>query len=207
MPPNTRSQLLSRWNPQRETHPHKNPGANHSPESPYGFAGEVLKNCNQNCSGQSSQQGKELFQPPNPEATRSLNASAPPLGAQVWEESGHFSVADHRGETSLGFHKGTLELDPTLGDETFHWNSRGDPSDFSLLNWITSTPLFHDMGRGLPWFSSSLQNERRESTAVRSCRSQDLGDSSEQSSTCFQEERKRSAGSCLKTESLESTFL
>ncbi|XP_020665205.3 phospholipid-transporting ATPase VA [Pogona vitticeps] len=205
MPPNTRSHLLNRWNPQKETDPLKNPGADHSPESLYGFAGEVLKNCNQNYSAQLSQQGNELVQPPNPEATRSLNISAPPLGAQVWEENGHFSVIGSQSETSLGFHKGTFELDPTLGDETFHWNSRGDQSDFSLLNWITSTPLFNDIGRGFPWFSSGLQNERRDSTAVHRCRSQDLRDSSEQNPACFQEER--SADCCLKTESLESTFL
>ncbi|KAJ7319678.1 hypothetical protein JRQ81_019189 [Phrynocephalus forsythii] len=205
MPPNTRSQLLSRWNPQQETNPHKNPGANHSLESPHGFARDAVKNCNQNCSTQFWQPGNELFHLPKVEATRSLNVSAP----QVWEEGGRSSVVHNQGETSLGFHKGTLELDPALGDDTLHWNSKGDhQSEFSLLSWITSTPFFSDTGHGLPGFSSGLQNERRDTTAVRSCHSQNLSDFSEQSSTCFQEERKRGADdSCLKTESLESTFL
>ncbi|XP_066478678.1 phospholipid-transporting ATPase VA [Tiliqua scincoides] len=212
LPAETRNQLLNRWNAEKDTNSHKSPSAPYSPESPYFIAtNSLLKACNQNSSTRLSQHGNDLIQPPKTkiESATGLNIPAPFLGAQLCEENGHSSGAPSQ-ETPLDFHTtpGTSELEPTPLEETLRWNPTSGLSDFSLLNWITSTPLFNDIGRDFPWSSSNLQNVRQDNTALDSFSSpQDFIGLTEQNSVCFQEQTKKSADGCFKAESPETTFL
>ncbi|KAH0624637.1 hypothetical protein JD844_032301 [Phrynosoma platyrhinos] len=206
-PPDTRNQILNRWNIKKEIDPHKYPSSHYSPETPYCITNDSRRACKQNSPINLSQPGKELSPPlPKPEPTTDLNIPASPLGAQLREENGNLLVADNPDETFLNFSKNISGLEPTLVDETFQCSSRLDQSDFSLLNWINSTPLFNDTGGDLPWLSSSLQNVKEDNTTPYSCGSHTFKNS-DQNTSCFQERRKNCADGCLKNESLESTFL
>ncbi|XP_053167511.1 phospholipid-transporting ATPase VA isoform X2 [Hemicordylus capensis] len=212
LPPEARNQFLNRWNMKKDTDTPKSPCAPYSPEELYFISSDSLKACNQNSSTDLSQHGNALAQPPKIKtqsgSTTGVNIPVSPLGAQICEENGHFSVASSQ-ETSLDFHRvhGTSELEPTLVEETFQWPAVNQ-SDFSLLNWITSTPLFDGIERDFPWSSSGLPNMRQGNTALASCSSPlDLRDLAEQNSASFQEQTRRSADGCFKHESLESTFL
>lgn len=202
LPAEARNQLFNRWNTRKDTSPHQPPSVPSSPESPYFIASNsLLKACNQNSSTGPSRHGNDPIQPPKTktESGKGLNI---PLGAQVCEENGNSSVAP-RQETPVD-----SELEPAPLEESLHWNPMGDLSDISLLNWITSTPLFNDIGRDSPWSSSNLQNVRQDNTALGSFSSpQDSRGVTEQNSVCFPEQTKGSADGCFKAESLETTFL
>ncbi|XP_025019387.1 probable phospholipid-transporting ATPase VA isoform X2 [Python bivittatus] len=209
IPPGSRNQFLNKWNAKKDTNPQIYQNTGYSPESPYFITSGFLRTCNPNRPTELSQQKRELSQMPIPGCSTELNTLVSPLGAQFCEGNGHFSVADDQGELSLDFQKSASDLEPTLMnvDETVQWNSRVDGSDFSLLNWFSSTPLFKSIKSDLPWFSGSLQNRRHDSTTLCSCNSQDFKGLTEQNSSCFQEQTKTSSGNCLKTESLETTVL
>ncbi|KAJ6667504.1 hypothetical protein lerEdw1_016625 [Lerista edwardsae] len=204
LPAEARNQLFNRWNTKKDTSPHQSPSVPSSPESPYFIASNsLLKACNQNSSTGPSRHGNDPIQPPETktESAKGLNIPALPLGAQVCEENGHSSVAP-RQETPID-----SELEPAPLEECLHWNPMGDLSDFSLLNWITSTPLFNGIGRDSQWSSSNLQNMRQDNTALGSFSSpQDSRGVTEQNSVCFLEQTKRSADGCCKAEALETTF-
>nr|XP_056718146.1 phospholipid-transporting ATPase VA-like [Euleptes europaea] len=211
LPPEFRSQCLERWNITKDTNPHKYPCALYSLENPYFIANDSLNACNQNSPTELSDHGSEKCQQPKTEITTGLNISPPLLAAQLSEENGHASVAHSEG-ASPNFHRIThitSELEPTIAEEAFQLNSAVDQSDFSLLTWITSTPLFKGIGRDSTRSSSSLQNVGQDSIAPCSCScSQDCKALPEQTSTCFQEQIQRSAKeTVLIPESFESTFL
>lgn len=211
LPAEARNQLLNRWNTKKDTNPHKSPSAPYFPGSPHFIASNsLLKGCNQNSSTVLSQQGNDLIQSPKTttESATGLNIPAS-FGAQLCEENGHSS-----GATSQGTHSDlhttpcTSELEPIPLEETLPWNPTVGLSDFNLLNWITSTPLFNDIGRDFPWSSSNLQNVRQENTALDSFSSpQDFRGLTEQNSVCFPEKIKMSADGCFTADSLETTFL
>lgn len=210
LPPEVRSQCLERWNTKEDTDPHKYPNVHYSLENPYFIANDSLNVCNQNSPTELSERGSENTQHSKKEIATDLNISPPLCGAQLCEENGYTSVADGEGISS-SFQKTThikSELGPTVAEETFQWNAVVNQSDFSLLNWITSTPLFKGSGRDSPWSSNSLQNVRQDNTAVCSYSSpQDFKDL-QKNSTCFQEQIQRSAKeTVLIPDSFESTFL
>lgn len=211
LPPEVRSQCLERWNTKKDTDPHKYPGAHYSLENPYFIANESLNACNQNNPTELSDCRNEKTQQPKTEITTGLSISPPLCGAQLSEENGCASVGDSEGisSSSQKITHITSELGPTMTEETFQWNSAVDQSDFSLLNWITSTPLFKGSGRDSPWSSSSLQNVRQDNTVPCSCSSpQDFKVLPEKNTICFQEQIQRSAKeTVLIPESFESTFL
>ncbi|XP_048351262.1 phospholipid-transporting ATPase VA isoform X2 [Sphaerodactylus townsendi] len=209
LPPEVRSQCLERWNTRKDTDPHKYPCAHYALKNPYFVANDSLNACNQNSPTELSDHGNEKSQQPKTETTTGLNIS-PPLGAQ-FEENGQTSVAHSEG-TSPSSHKIThvaLELEPTMTDETFQSNSAIDQSDFSLLTWITSTPLFKGIGRDSLRSSSSLQIIGQDNTAPCSFSCpRDFKVLPEQNSTSSQEQIRRSAKkTVLIPESFESTFL
>ncbi|XP_015275141.1 PREDICTED: probable phospholipid-transporting ATPase VA [Gekko japonicus] len=211
LPPEVRSQCLERWNTNKDADPHKYPGAHYSLENPYFIANDSLNACSQNSTTKLSDHKNEKTQQLKTETTTGLNISPPLCGAQLSEENGQASVADSEGISSSLPKRAhiTSELGSTMAEETFQWNSAVDQSDFSLLNWIASTPLFKGSGRDAPWSSSSLQNVRQDNTALGSCGSpQDFKVLPEQNSACFQEQIQRSVKeTVLIPESLESTFL
>ncbi|XP_054829009.1 LOW QUALITY PROTEIN: phospholipid-transporting ATPase VA [Eublepharis macularius] len=210
LPPEVRSQHLERWNTKKDTDPHKYPCFHYSLKNPYFIANDSLNACNQSNPTELSDHRNEQTQKPKTETTTGLNITPHFLGAQLSEENGHVSVTHSEG-TSPSFHKIahiTSELEPTMAEETFQWNSAVDQSDFSLLNWITSTPLFNGIGRDSPRSSSCLQNVRQDNTPCSGSSPPDLKVLPEQNSTCFQEQIKKCAKeTVLIPESFESTFL
>lgn len=206
--PEALSQLLNRWNSKKETKPHKYQYAHYSLENPYFISSDSLKACNKNSPTGLSQHRNQLTQSPEivTESTTGLNHPAPLLGAQLVEENGHHSVTNSQETSMCKVTQDTSELEPISAEEAFQWTSAVDQSDFSLLNWITSTPLFN--GSDLPWSSSCLQNVRKDSTVLGNHDvPQDFKGLTEQNPVCFQEQMKKSEGGCFKSETLESTFL
>ncbi|XP_074066215.1 phospholipid-transporting ATPase VA-like [Macrotis lagotis] len=84
-----------------------------------------------------------------------------------------------------------------------------DLPDFSLLNWISSTPLFNGFGRAFRLSQSSLQTDVLGSTflSVGSQLDQDLKGLKRETSDCFQEKVKGTEAVCRNSENLETTFL
>ncbi|KAL7983788.1 hypothetical protein Chor_000664, partial [Crotalus horridus] len=207
--PGSHNQLLNKWATKRDTNSQIYQNTGYSPESPYFITSGFSRTCNHNNPTELCQQKKELSQMPKPGCSTDLNTLVSPLDAQFCEENGHLSVVDDKGEPSLGFQKSAFDLEPTLMnvDDTIQWNTRVDGSDFSLLNWFSSTLLFKSIRSDLPWFSGSLRNRRHDSITLCSCHSQDFKGLTEQNSSCFQEQAKTSSGDCLKAESLETTIL
>ncbi|XP_020848436.1 phospholipid-transporting ATPase VA [Phascolarctos cinereus] len=84
-----------------------------------------------------------------------------------------------------------------------------DLPDFSLLNWISSTPLFNGFGRAFRFSQSSLQTDVLGSTffSIGSQLDQDLKGLKRETSDCFQEKVKGTAAVCHNSENLETTFL
>ncbi|KAM3836356.1 phospholipid-transporting ATPase VA isoform 2-T2 [Vipera latastei] len=209
LPPGSHNQLLNKWATKRDTNSQIYQNTGYSPESPYFITSGFSRTCNHNNPTELSQQKKELSQMPKPGCSTDLNTLVSPLDVQFCEENGHLSVVDDKGEPSLVFQKSAFDLEPTLMnvDDTVRWSTRVDGSDFSLLNWFSSTLLFKSIRSDLPWFSGSLRNRRHDSITLCSCHSQDFKGLTEQNSSCFQEQAKTSSGDCLKAKSLETTIL
>lgn len=161
--------------------------------------------------------------PPSPQTRESLfrehtkaehktdqTAAASPQGAVLYEENKLPSSASSL-ERSMGFHEvrcGTSEVDSLSVGTTFPWSSAVDQADFSLLKWITSTPLFSHIGTVLQVSSSSLQNETQDSMCV-------LGPSlhvdfkglKEENSNNLQDKMKGTPTDHCKNDNSETTFL
>uniref|UniRef100_A0A8C8S012 Phospholipid-transporting ATPase n=1 Tax=Pelusios castaneus TaxID=367368 RepID=A0A8C8S012_9SAUR len=118
------------------------------------------KVCNQNPTSQPFQHGNEPAFPTNTRAehTTGLSVMASPPGALLCGENKHSSVANSEVQSPRIPHN-TSEMESISVGEMFPWNSTIDQSGFSLLNWITSTPLFIRFGRVLQLSPSPLQNE------------------------------------------------
>uniref|UniRef100_A0A8D2P7Q5 Phospholipid-transporting ATPase n=1 Tax=Zosterops lateralis melanops TaxID=1220523 RepID=A0A8D2P7Q5_ZOSLA len=161
--------------------------------------------------------------PPSPQTRESLfrehtkaehktdqTAAASPEGAVLYEENKLPSSASSL-ERSMGFHEvrcGTSEVESLSVGTTFPWSSAVDQADFSLLKWITSTPLFSHIGTVLQVSSSSLQNETQDSMCV-------LGPSlhvdfkglKEENSNNLQDKMKGTPTDHCKNDNSETTFL
>ncbi|XP_008496299.2 probable phospholipid-transporting ATPase VA [Calypte anna] len=114
-------------------------------------------------------------------------------------------------ERSLGFHAarhGTSEMESLPVGVTFPWSSAVEQADFSLLKWITSTPLFSRIGTVLQVSSSSLQNETQDGGGVLgSPLHVDFKGLKEQSSNNLQDKTKGTPADHCKTDTCENTFL
>uniref|UniRef100_A0A8C0ZIC9 Phospholipid-transporting ATPase n=1 Tax=Cyanistes caeruleus TaxID=156563 RepID=A0A8C0ZIC9_CYACU len=137
-------------------------------------------------------------------------AAASPQGAVLYEENKLPSSAGSL-ERSVGFHDvrcGTSEVESLSVGTTLPWSSAVDQEDFSLLKWITSTPLFSHIGTVLQVSSSSLQNETRDSICVLgSSLHVDFKGLKEESSNCLQDKMKGTPTDHCKNENSETTFL
>jgi len=111
----------------------------------------------------------------------------------------------------MGFHEvrhGTSETELLPVGATFPWSSAVDQADFSLLKWITSTPLFSRIGTVLQVSSSSLQNETQDSMCVLgSSLNVDFKGLKEQSSNNLQDKMKGIPADHCKSDNSETTFL
>lgn len=137
-------------------------------------------------------------------------AAASPQGALLYEENKLSSSASSL-ERSMGFHEvrcDTAEVESLPVGTTFPWSSAVDQADFSLLKWITSTPLFSHIGTVLQVSSSSLQNETQDSMCVLgSSLHVDFKGLKEESSNNLQDKTKGTPTDHCKNDNSETTFL
>ncbi|NXO04655.1 AT10A ATPase, partial [Rhinopomastus cyanomelas] len=114
-------------------------------------------------------------------------------------------------ESSMGFHEvrhGISEMESLPVGAAFPWSSTVEQADFSLLKWITSTPLFSRIGTVLQVSSSSLQSETQDSVCVLgSSLHVDFKGLQEQSSSNLQDKTKGTPTDHCKTDNSETTFL
>uniref|UniRef100_A0A8D0GRR0 Phospholipid-transporting ATPase n=1 Tax=Sphenodon punctatus TaxID=8508 RepID=A0A8D0GRR0_SPHPU len=212
--PEIRNQVLNRLNTKKESVSPRHLYADSSLENPYSNTSNPLKTCKQNTPSEVSSYGNEPAHPPKTriECTVGSNVTTTPYAAVLYEENRHSTVAGTQ-ETSLGFHgvtHSTSEMEPTSVEETFQWISTADQSDFSLLKWITSTPLFNGLGRGVPLSPHSLQSVTQDNTDPFGCHSpcdQGITGLTGQDSAHFQENIKGTPADCSKSETFEMTFL
>uniref|UniRef100_A0A803V822 Phospholipid-transporting ATPase n=1 Tax=Ficedula albicollis TaxID=59894 RepID=A0A803V822_FICAL len=137
-------------------------------------------------------------------------AAASPQGAVLHEENKLPSSASSL-ERSMGLHEvrcGTSEVESLPVGATFPWSSAVDQADFSLLKWITSTPLFSHIGTVLQVSSSSLQNETQDSMCVLgSSLHVDFKGLKEESSNNLQDKTKGTQTDHCKNDNSETTIL
>ncbi|XP_063999594.1 phospholipid-transporting ATPase VA isoform X1 [Pogoniulus pusillus] len=142
------------------------------------------------------------------EAYQTMTAS--PQGAVLYRENKLPSSASSL-ERSVGFHEvrhSSSEVESLPVGAAFPWSSAVDQTDFSLLKWITSTPLFSRFGTVLQVSSSSLQNETQDSTCVLGSSLQvDFKGLKEQSSNNLQDKMKGTPADHCKSDNSETTFL
>lgn len=136
--------------------------------------------------------------------------TASPQGAVLYRENKLPSSASSL-ERSVGFHgvrHSSSEVESLPVGAAFPWSSAVDQTDFSLLKWITSTPLFSRFGTVLQVSSSSLQNETQDSTCVLgSSLHVDFKGLKEQSSNNLQDKMKGTPADHCKSDNSETTFL
>nr|XP_025037026.1 probable phospholipid-transporting ATPase VA isoform X2 [Pelodiscus sinensis] len=213
-PLDARSQILNRLNIKKESIPQKLPCTEHSSQDPQSNASDSFKACKQTPTSEPSQHG---YNPAFPSCTRvehktGLSVTVSPAGPLLCGENKHSSVTNSQ-EQYLEFDKIThnaSEMESMSVEETFPWNSTIDQSGFSLLNWITSTPLFSRFGRLLQLPPSQLQNEVQGNVSVLGSTSslyQDFKGLTGKNSNDFQKQIKGTPTDCCKNEAHEITFL
>ncbi|XP_006017133.1 probable phospholipid-transporting ATPase VA isoform X2 [Alligator sinensis] len=213
-PLGTCNHILSKLKIKKKSTPQKHPFAEPSMQNPTSNVNPCYKVSNENIPSQVSEHGSESALPASTRAehTRVLGAAASPQGPLLFGEIKQSSLASNQ-ERSFGFHEvtcSTSEMESASVEEMFPWNSTVDQSDFSLLKWITSTPLFSRFGRVLQLSSNSLQNETQNNISVLgSGSSLHLGFKgiTEQNSNNFQEKIKGTPADCCISDTLETTFL
>ncbi|NXQ85276.1 AT10A ATPase, partial [Nyctibius grandis] len=209
--PEIRTQLLTKLNV-KETTRQTQPFADSFSPSLGSNASDCYKAYNQSTPLPASPPRNEsLFQ----EHTKAEHATdrtvaASPQRAVLYGENNLPSSASSL-ERSTGFHEvkhGTSEMESLPVGATFPWSSAVDQADFSLLKWITSTPLFSHIGTVLQVSSSSLQNETQDSMCVLgSSLHVDFKGLKEQSSNNLQDKMKGTPADHCKSDNSETTFL
>uniref|UniRef100_A0A8B9MSE9 Phospholipid-transporting ATPase n=1 Tax=Accipiter nisus TaxID=211598 RepID=A0A8B9MSE9_9AVES len=206
--PQNRTQLLTKLNVRRQTQSF----ADSFSPSLVSYASDCYKACNQSAPLPTSPQTSEsLFQKhPKAEHTTDQTVAASPEGAVLYGENKLPSSASSL-ERSTGFHEvrhGTSEMESLPVGAAFPWSSAVDQADFSLLKWISSTPLFSRIGTVLQVSSSSLQNEPQDSMCVLgSSLHVDFKGLKEQSSNNLQDKMKGTPADYCKNDNSETTFL
>uniref|UniRef100_A0A8C0ETU1 Phospholipid-transporting ATPase n=1 Tax=Bubo bubo TaxID=30461 RepID=A0A8C0ETU1_BUBBB len=211
LPPEIRTQLLTKLNV-KEAMRQTQPFADSFSPSLGSNASDCCKAYNQSTPLPTSPQTSEsLFQGhTKAEHTTDQTVTASPQGVVLYGENKRPSSASSL-ERSVGFHEvrhGTSEMESLPVGATFPWSSAVDQADFSLLKWITSTPLFSRIGTVLHVSSSSLQNETQDSMCVLgSSLHVDFKGLKEQSSNNLQDKIKGTPADHCKSDNSETTFL
>ncbi|NXX18954.1 AT10A ATPase, partial [Podargus strigoides] len=209
--PEIRTRLLTKLNV-KETIRQTQPFADSFSPSLGSNASDCLKAYNQSTPLPTSPRTNDsLFQEhAKAEHTIDQTVAASPQGAVLYEENKFPSSAISL-ERSMGFHEvrhGTSEMESLPVGATFPWSSAVNQADFSLLKWITSTPLFSRIGTVLQVSSSSLQNETQDSMCVLgSSLHVDFKGLKEQSSNNLQDKMKGTPADHCKSDNSETTFL
>ncbi|NXD80536.1 AT10A ATPase, partial [Halcyon senegalensis] len=212
LPPETRTQLLTKLNV-KETTRQTQPFANSFSPSLGSNASDCYKAYNQSTPPPTSPQTSEsLFREHTTAEHRAAHqtAAAFPRGPVLYEENKLPSSASSL-ETPVGFHEvrhGTSEVESLPVGATFPWSSAVDQADFSLLKCITSTPLFSRIRTVLQVPSGSLQSETQDSMSVLgSSLHVDFKGLKEQSSNNLQDKTKGTPADHCKSDNSETTFL
>ncbi|NXB14666.1 AT10A ATPase, partial [Rhagologus leucostigma] len=211
LPPETRSRLLTELNVKETVCQTRLFADSFSPSLGSNASGCYKAN-NQSAPMPASPQTREsLFQEhTKAEHKRDQTVAASPQGAVLYEEN-QLPPSASSLERSVGFHEvqcGTSEMESLPGGTTLPWSSAVDQPDFSLLKWITSTPLFSHIGTVLQVSSSSLQNETQDSMCVLgSSLHVDFKGLKEESSNNLQDKMKGTPTDHCKNENSETTFL
>ncbi|NXK26418.1 AT10A ATPase, partial [Arenaria interpres] len=207
--PEIRTQLLTKLNV-KETICQTQPFAGGFSPSLGSNASDCYKAYNQSTPLPASAQRSESLFYTKAEHTTDQTVAASPQGAALYGENKLPSQGSSL-ERSMGFHEvrhGTSEMEPLPVGATFPWSSAVDQAEFSLLKWITSTPLFSRFGTVLQVSSSSLQNETQDSMCVLgSSLHVDFRGLTEQSSNNFQDKMKGTPAHHWKSDNSETTFL
>ncbi|NXP08328.1 AT10A ATPase, partial [Thinocorus orbignyianus] len=209
LPPESRTQLLTKLNVQ-ETVRQTQPFADSFSPSLSSNASDCYKAYNQSTPLPASPQRSESLFYTKAERTTDQTVAASPQGAALY---GGNKLPSPGGslERSMGFHEvrhGTSEVEPLPVGAAFPWSSAVSQADFSLLKWITSTPLFSRFGTVLQVSSSSLQNETQDSMCVLgSSLHVDFKGLKEQSSNNLQDKTKGTPADHYKSDNSETTFL
>ncbi|XP_037988753.1 probable phospholipid-transporting ATPase VA [Motacilla alba alba] len=209
--PETRAQLLTELNV-KETVCQTRLFADSFSPSLGSNASDCYKADNQSTSLPTSPQTRESLLREDTKADHKTDqtAAASPQGAVLREENKLPSSASGL-EKSMGFHEvqcGTSEVESLPVGTTFPWSSAVDQANFSLLKWITSTPLFSHIGTVLQVSSSSLQNEAQDSMCVLgSSLHVDFKGLKEESSNNLQDKMKGTPADHCKNDNSETTFL
>ncbi|XP_069732333.1 phospholipid-transporting ATPase VA isoform X2 [Phaenicophaeus curvirostris] len=211
LPPEIRTQLLTKLNVKETTHQTPSFVNSFSP-SLSSNASDCYKAFNQSTPLPTSPQRSEsLFQEhTKAEYTADHTVAATPKSAVLYGENKLPSSASSL-ERSMGFHEvrhSISEMESLPTGATFPWSSAVDQADFSLLKWITSTPLFSRIGTVLQVPSSSLQSETQNSMCVLgSSLHVDFKGLKEQSSNNLQDKMKGTTADHCKNDNSETTFL
>ncbi|NWX37371.1 AT10A ATPase, partial [Notiomystis cincta] len=209
--PEIRTQLLTKLNV-KETMCQRRLFADSFSPSLASDASDCYKANNQSTPLPASPQTKESLFREHTKAEHKTDqtAAASPQGAVLHEENKLPSSASSL-ERSMGFHEvrcGPSEVESLPVGATFPWSSAVDQADFSLLKWITSTPLFSHIGTVLQVSSSSLQNESQDSMCVLgSSLHVDFKGLREESSNDLQDKMKEIPADHCKNDNSETTFL
>lgn len=209
LPPEIRTQLLTKLNVKKESIHQTQPFANSFSPNFVTNASDCCKAYNQNAPLPTSPKDESLFQEhTKAEYTTDRIVAASPQGALQFSYSENKLPSETSSQdTSMGFH-GTSEMDSLSMGATFPWSPAVDQTDFSLLKWITSTPLFSRFGTVLQVSSSSLQNETQDTMCVLgSSLHEDFKGLKEQSSNNFQDKMKGTPYDSCKSDNSETTFL
>ncbi|NWR60004.1 AT10A ATPase, partial [Bucorvus abyssinicus] len=209
--PEIRTQLLAKLNAKETTRQTQAFADSFSP-SLVSNASDCYKAYNHSTPLPASPQTSEsLFQEhTKSEHTTDQTVAASAQGAGLYGENKFPSSACSL-ERSMGFHEvrhSSSEMESLSVGATCPWSSAADEADFSLLKWITSTPLFSRIGTVFQVSSSSLQNETQDSTCVLgSSLHVDFKGLKEQSSNNFQDKMKGTPADRCKSDNSETTFL
>ncbi|NXY84173.1 AT10A ATPase, partial [Alcedo cyanopectus] len=208
LPPEIRTQLLPKWNGKESTR-QAQPSAN-------SFSPSLASNSSDCC--KANNQSTPCPTPPFQGHTKAEHAAAhqpvaaSPRGALLDEENKLPSNSSAGNlEMPVGCHEvthDTSEAESLPVGAAFPWSSAVDQDDFSLLKWITSTPLFSRVGTVLQVPSGSLQSGTQDSACVLNPPLHvDFKGLKEQSSNSLQDKRKGTSGDRCKSDSSETTFL
>ncbi|KAM6438904.1 phospholipid-transporting ATPase VA [Rhynochetos jubatus] len=211
LPPEVRAQLLTKLNVKETVRQTQSVAESFSP-SLGSTSSDRYRAYNQSTPLPTSPRTSESLFQERAEAERKADqtVAASPQGAVLYGENRLPSSASSL-ERPMGCHevrRSTSEVESPPVGARFPWSSAVDQPDFSLLKWISSTPLFSRIGSVLQVSSSSLQTETQDSMCVLgSSLHVDFKGLKEQSSNNLQDKMKGTPADHCKSDNSETTFL
>ncbi|XP_029460604.1 probable phospholipid-transporting ATPase VA isoform X2 [Rhinatrema bivittatum] len=213
--PETRSQILSRLNAREEFVLPRRVFAEHSLQTFTPNISDSFNMCNQNLPFHEVPPTNKSYLPNVTKEDTELGPIAFQHGIITLRGEHEKSTvpAGHlygRDTSSLVYSEGMRsELEFPALEDLFHWKPGLDHLDFTLTNWIKSTPLFTDLGRSLEQSLSSLQSDPKDSTFLTGFPhlDNDLCVTTDQMSKCTQKNVKGPTANCMNDETCETTIL